>query len=74
MHKIYETQHKKLLDNNDDVNLTLLQIGSTPIGTGLLSLATPLFNRLIRALLLQINRDLINFSADNENSEVLKTC
>ena len=46
----------------------------TPIGTGLLSLATLLFNRPIRALLCQMNREPININADDKHYEVLKAC
>ena len=74
MHKIVKHAIKIYHDNNDDVNLALLQIRSTPIGTGLPSPATLLFNTLIRALLPQMNRDKINFNNDDEHYEVLKTC
>ena len=43
-----------------------------PIGAGLASPATLLFNRPIRAQLLQINRETISFNADNNNYEALK--
>ena len=63
------------LNNNDDIKLALLPMGSIPIGVGLPSSATFLFNRPIRALLLlQINKEPINFNADNEHYEMLKTC
>ena len=64
---------KKCPDNNDDVNLALLQMGSTPISTEPTSPATILFNRPIRAMLPQINRKPITCNADNEHYDALKT-
>ena len=43
-----------------------------PIGTGLPSLAMLLFNRPIRTLLPQVNRNPINYNADDENYKALK--
>ena len=43
-----------------------------PIGAGLPSPATPLFNRLIRALLPQIYKVPININADSENYKAFK--
>ena len=42
-----------------------------PIGVGLPSPATLLFNRSIRSLLSQINRDPINYNADSESYKTL---
>ena len=72
MQKICEMHYPKLFDNNNDINLTLLQIGLMPIGTGLPSPATLLFNRPIRALLPQMNREPININADEEHYKALK--
>ena len=47
MHKICEMDHQDCYDNNDVINLALLQIRSTMLGTGLHSPATLLFNRPI---------------------------
>ena len=44
------------------------------IGTGLPSPATLLVSRPIRALLPQVNRELINYIRDNKNYEALKLC
>ena len=49
--KLMKYTIKMYFDNNDDVNLALLQMRSTPIAAGLPSPATLLFNRPIRALL-----------------------
>ena len=73
MPTIHECSIKKYLDNKDDVNLALLQMRSTPIGTELPIPATLLINRPIRAFLLQINREPFNFDADREHYEALKT-
>ena len=43
------------------------------VGNGLPSPVTLSFNRPIRALLLQINREQTNFNADDEHYEDLKT-
>ena len=45
-----------------------------PIGTGLPSPATLLFNKPITALLPQMNREPININADDEHYEALKSC
>ena len=63
---------KKDLTNKDDINIVLLQIRSTPIGTRLPSPATRLFNRPIRALLPQKNKEPINLNADDKQYEALK--
>ena len=56
----------KCLDNNDDVNLTLLQMKLTPICAELTSPATLLFNRPIRAILPKMDWKPISFNADYE--------
>ena len=43
-----------------------------PIGAGHLTLAMMLFNRLIRGLLLQMNRDPINVDSDGLHCEALE--
>ena len=63
---------KKSFVNRYDVNLTMLQILLMAIGAGLPSPATFLFNRSIRPLLLHINRESINFNANDENNKGLK--
>ena len=64
---------QKCFDDSYDVHLASLQIRAMPIGAGLPSAATFLFNRPIRVLLPQINRESINFNADDENYETLKS-
>ena len=63
---------RKCLDTNNDVNIARLQIRSMCIGAGLPSPAFLLFNRLIRGLLPQMNREAININNDDAQYEVLK--
>ena len=57
---------KKCGLTNNDVHFVFLQIRSAPVGVGLSSLAIMLFNRSIRALLLQPGSEPININNDNE--------
>ena len=70
--RICEVCHQKCFDNKNHVNLDVLQIRLTLIGTRLPSPATPLLNRHIGALLPQMNREPFNINADNDYYEVLK--
>ena len=54
--------------------LVLLQMQSVPVGTGLPSPATVLFNRPIRCLLPQMNRETINVDNDDSHYQALETC
>ena len=63
---------EKCLDTNHNVNLALLHIKSTFRGTGLPSPSTMLFNRPIRGLLHQMNREQININNDDAQNIVLK--
>ena len=65
---------QKCFYNNNDVNFVLLQIGFTPLGTGLPSLAILLYKWLIRALQHQVNSKPINYNAHDENYKALKLC
>ena len=56
MHQICEVHRQKCFDDNGDINLAMLQMRSTPVGAGLPSPATLLFNRPIRDLLPKMNR------------------
>ena len=71
--KFVKCMIKKCKQTNNNVNFTLLQIGSTPIGPGIPSLAMLLFIRPIRVLLPQIGRDSINVNKDHEYYEALKS-
>ena len=65
--------NQRCIDTNQDVNLALLQISSTPVGGGIPSLATMLFKRSMEGLLPQMNRTLINIDDDNVQYETLET-
>ena len=64
---------KKCRQSNNDVNFALLQIRSTPIGTGIPSPAMLLFNKPIRVLLPQIVREAINVNKDDGYYNALKS-
>ena len=57
---------KKCRQNNNDANFALLQIRSTPIGTGIPSPAKLLFSRPIGGLLPEVRREPININKDDE--------
>ena len=62
----------KCPDTNNNVNLTSMQIRSTPISTGIPSPAMLLFNRPIRSLLSKMNNKHMNINSDDTQYEVLK--
>ena len=62
---------KKCTDTNQETNLALLQIQSTPVGEGLPSPATMLLNRPTQELLPQKNRAPINIENDDAWYEAL---
>ena len=62
---------KKCRQNNNDGNFALLQIRSTPVGTGIPSPAMLLLNRPIRVLLPQIGREPMNINKDDAYYETL---
>ena len=70
--KFVKQTMKKCFDNNTDVNLALIQIRSMPVGPGLLSPATLLFNRPMRGLVPSTSRMLINIDYDEDNYHKLK--
>ena len=63
--KFFKCSIKKYIYGTKDINLTLLQIQSTPGGVRLPSPATMLFNRSISGLLPQRSRAPINIDNDN---------
>ena len=63
---------KKCRHTNNDVNFSSLHISSILIDTGIPSPATLLFNRPLRVLLPQIDREPINNTNDDEYYEALK--
>ena len=62
MHKICKMHHQKIPDNNDNVNLSLLQIRFTLVGTGLPSPETLIQQANI---LHKINNDSVNLKLDD---------
>ena len=60
------------MDTNQDMILALLQIRLPPVGAGLPSTATMLFNRPIHGLLPQNNRAPINVDNDGAQYEALE--
>ena len=66
--------NKKCIDTNKDINLALLQICSTPVGTGLHSLAVMLFNRPIHGFLPQMKREPIGIDNDDVQYQALEAC
>ena len=73
MHKVVKSTIKKCRRTNKNVHFALLQIRSTPVGAVLPSSAVLLFNMSIRALLLQICRELISINNDDEYYKALKS-
>ena len=57
---------KKWFDSRSDIHIALLQIRSTPLGQGLPSPATLLFNCLVGGIMPIIDRSLINTDNDDE--------
>ena len=74
MYQMCKIHDQKCTDDNQNTNLALLQIQSTPVGWGLLSPAVMLFNRPIWSLLLQISRAPINIDNDDAQYETLEAC
>ena len=62
---------KKYFNTNNDTYLALLQRRSTPLGSGLPSPATSLYNQAIRGIMPVINRVPINSTNDCDHYEAL---
>ena len=60
------------MEENDNINLALLQIGSMPVRPGLPSSATLLFNRPIRSLMPKVSRTSTKYNQDEDNQNKLK--
>ena len=69
--KLIKQTLKKVFDTKSDPNIALLQIRSTPLGPGLLSPTTLLFNCPIRGIMAIINRPPISLNNDNKHYEAL---
>ena len=73
VHWICKRTMKKCFETNTDVNLALIQIRSTQIGTGLTSPATIPFSRLIEGILpKQNNRLLVLYYYDEDHYNAFK--
>ena len=62
---------KKCLDSGGDIHMAMLQIRTTPLGQGLPSPATLLFNCPVRGLTPLIDRPPININNDEGHHNAL---
>ena len=62
---------KKCFDSRGDVHIALLQVRTTPLGQGLPSPATLLFNCLVRGIMPVMDRPLMNTDNDEEHHKAL---
>ena len=69
--KFIKCTMKKGFNSGSDIYIALLQIRSTPLGQGLPSPCTLLFNCLVRGIMPIIDRLLINTNNDDEHHTVL---
>ena len=63
--------HLKCADSDLDIHMALLQIHTTPLGQGLPSLATLLFNCPVHSIMPVIDRKPIGGDNDNEHHSKL---
>ena len=71
MPQTYKANIIKCIDTKSDPHIAFLQIRLTPLGTGLPSPATLLFNHPIRGIMPKINRPPIGVNNDDEHYEAL---
>ena len=71
MCQTYKVITQKCFDTKSDPHIALLQIRSTPLGLGLPSPTTLLFNHPIRGIMPIINRPPIDLNNDDEHYEAL---
>ena len=62
---------KKCSDSGGDIHMNMLQIRTTPLGQGLPSPATLLFNHLARGIIPVMDRPSINIDNDDEHHQTL---
>ena len=67
MHQIYQMHPKIFYDSGNDVHRALLQTRTMPLGQGLPSPATLLFNHLVRGIMPVINRLPLHTDNDDEH-------
>ena len=71
MYQGYKANALKCFDTKSDPHIALFWIRSTPLGLGLPSPTTLLFNHPIRGIMPIINRPLIGLNNNDEHSEAL---
>ena len=59
--------YKKYADSSSDIHMALLQIHTTPLGQGLPSLASLLFNHLVCSVMPVIDRKPVSIDNDDEH-------
>ena len=69
--KLIKLTIKKCSDSGGDIYVAMLQIRTTPLGQGLPSPATLLFNHLVRGIMPVMDRQPINMDNDDENHKNL---
>ena len=69
--KFIKCTMKKYFDCGSDIHIALLQIRSTPLGQGLPSPATLLFNCLVRGIMPITDRPPVNPNNDDEHHTAL---
>ena len=69
--KFIKQSIEKCIDTRSDIHIALLQIRSTPLGSGLPNPAMLLFNHQIMGIVPIVNRPPINSNNDDENFEAL---
>ena len=62
---------KKCADSKGDINMALLQIHTTPLGQGFLSLATLMFNRQVCGIMPILDHKPVGQECDDENHSTL---
>ena len=73
LYKIYKSMFKKCADSCRDINMTLLQIHMTPLGHGLLSPATLMFNRPVSGIMPIINcKPLVEDCDDDHYAKIIE--
>ena len=65
--KFIKYMFKKCANSGGDINMALLQIHTTPLGQGLLSPATLLFNQLVCGIIFVLDRKPIGGDCDDEH-------
>ena len=67
MYQVYKAYIQKCADAGGDINITLLQIWTTPLGQGLPSPATLMFNRQVHGIMPVLDCKPAGHECDDEN-------